>query len=93
VQAAPSSQGEPSETAAFTHPTAESQLSSVHWFESSQTTGGPLRQLPSEQVSPAVQREPSSHAAVLFDPVHPSAGSQKSSVHGFESSHVMAVPD
>jgi hypothetical protein len=68
-------------------PADGSHVSSVQTLLSSQITGMPGRQTPLPQVSPVVQRLPSSHGLVLFPNTHcPVAVSQLSSVQGFLSS-------
>jgi hypothetical protein len=62
VQASPSSHGVPLGRAAFWHPVVELQLSTVHWFPSSQSGGGPPVQVPVWQVSVVVHASPSLQA-------------------------------
>jgi len=64
----------------------------VHTFPSSQFGPGPPTQRPPEQVSPSVQASASSHGAVLFMWMQPTAGSQLSSVHTLPSSQFGPEP-
>ena len=73
-------------------PVANSQLSSVQTFPSSQLGAGPPTQAPAEQVSPVVHASPSLQGAVLLTWVQPVAGSQPSSVHTFPSSQLAVEP-
>ncbi len=73
-------------------PFSLSQLSFVHGLLSSQFTTLPGTHAPSLQVSPTVQTEPSSHAAVLLLCVQPFWLSQASVVHGLSSLQSSAAP-
>ena len=90
VQASPSSQD--AALSACTQPVAGSQESSVQTLPSSQSGGGPPRQMPPEHVSPAVQGSPSSQGAALLVFTQPVTGSQESSVQMFLSPHTSGVP-
>lgn len=69
------------------------QPSSVQGFASSHCADDPGTQAPEEHRSPTVQALPSEHGTLLWVKTHaPDAGSQTSSVHGFPSSQLFAVP-
>src|SRR5262249_40853328 len=88
----------------WVHPEAESQLSVVQEFSSSQTSLDPPTHCPSEQVSWVVQALPSSQEAVLGVCTQPSPDSpailpitrsptdaQWSSLHGVPSSQALSL--
>jgi hypothetical protein len=77
----------PSETATFSQPNTEWQLSIVHVFPSLQFVGGPGAHVPLTQASPVVQASPSSHAVPLMPGVlmQPSTESQVSTVQTLPS--------
>ena len=90
VQASPSSHG----AVLFwdKHPMSGRHESSVQTLPSSQSSGGPPAQAPSEQASPVVQTFPSSHGAVLFVWTQPVAGAHESSVQRLPSSQSGGAP-
>ena len=77
-------------------PTVGSQPSAVHGLLSlhvaDTSTGKPEHPPLPSHTSPAVQALPSEHALVLGVWLQPLVGSQASSVQGFPSLHVMALP-
>ncbi len=87
VQKLPSSHVVPSARFALTQPEAGSQLSAVHWLESSQLGGGPPMQKPLTQESAVVQALKSSQAVPSNTGVlaHPVRASQMSTVHWLPS--------
>jgi hypothetical protein len=62
LQTSPSGQEVPSARSACSQPVTGSQVSLVHAFESSQSSGAPLLQAPAWQVSAPLQTLPSPHA-------------------------------
>jgi hypothetical protein len=79
--------------ASFTQPVAGSHESTVHAFPSSQATGEPGWQEPSEQVSPVVQALLSEQEFELSAVnTHPLTGSHVSSVQALPSAQAMGVP-
>ena len=90
VHALPSSQD--AVLFAYTQPVAGLHESSVHGFESLQTTGVPGLHTPPPQTSPVVQALPSSQDAALLTYTQPEAGLHESSVHGFESLQTTGAP-
>ena len=73
-------------------PLAGIQLSTVHTLLSSQSGAGPPTQIPPLQVSGPVQKEPSSHDAVLLGCVQPKPVSHSSSVQTLLSLQLGAGP-
>jgi hypothetical protein len=74
---------------------ASSQIPSLHWSSSmEQSRGPPLLQVPREQVSPTVQKEPSSQGEPSGTRVwkHPVWASQRSFVQSLESLQLTATP-
>lgn len=84
VQKFPVSHGAPF-AGVWRHPVVASQESAVQSFPSSQLTGLPVH-APATQISPVVQRLPSSHGPLNGGKLHPPLiGSHRSRVHGFPS--------
>jgi hypothetical protein len=95
VHGSPSSQAAPAGRGGFEHsPVRGSQVPAAkHGPAASQRFGRPPAQRPAWQVSPVVQGSPSLQATIPSTGArkHPTAGSQKSSVHGSPSSHASAA--
>lgn len=78
---------EQSEICVWTHPSAESQESSVHVFSSSHAKGGPPMHEASKQKSSFVHASPSSHVVGGESGIHPLMRLHPSAVHGLPSEH------
>jgi hypothetical protein len=68
------------------------QPSTVHPTWSSQSIGAPGAHVPPPHASPTVHPLPSEQADPLFTCTQPWIASHASSVHGFASSHIGALP-
>jgi len=91
VQTFPSEHAPPL-VAVHEQPVTESQASEVQGLPSPQSRAAPPLQTPVLQTSPIVQAFWSSQAAAAALCVQPAAASQKSAVHGFESSQPTPAP-
>ena len=74
------------------HPVSGSQVSAVQGFASVHTSCSPDRHSPPPQISPVVQRFPSSHGRVFGSATHPFSAEQESSVQGLPSVQSTALP-
>jgi hypothetical protein len=94
VQGFVSSQGVPFGMGAWMHPVRAPQTSAVQVFVSLQFLGPPGAQEPAWQLSPSVQRFPSSQVVPFATGAftHPVAGSQESPVQTFESLQFRGFP-
>jgi hypothetical protein len=75
-----------------THPLPGLQLSSVHTWPSSQSSGTLPAHVPPPHTSDVVHASPSSHACVLFVYTHPLPLLHVSSVHPLLSLHTSGAP-